>query len=53
MEEFGRPPGSIKKTVVLPCPPSWFGSFLESEGTNGVDDSWPFSKKPSNAGFNH
>lgn len=53
MGESGRPTGSIKKTAVLPCSPSWFGGFLEREGTNDVDDSWPFSKKPSNAGLNH
>lgn len=53
MGESGRPTGSIKETVVLPCSPSWFGGFLEKEGTHGVDDSRPFSKKPSNAGLNH
>lgn len=53
MGESGRPTGSIEKTDVLTCSPSWFRGFLGREGTNGVDDSWPFSKKPSNAGLNH
>lgn len=53
MGEPGRLDSFIKKNAVPPCSPSWIEGFLEREGTNGVDDSWPVSKRPNNTGLNH
>lgn len=51
--ESGRLDGFTTKNVVPSRSPSWVRGFLEKEGTNGVNYSWPVSKRPNNAGLNH
>lgn len=46
--------GWFHHTNVVPsCSLSWVRGFLEKEGTNGVNYSWPVSERPNNAELNH